>query len=99
MRPARPAAASVWPQLVFADPTKSGRSAGRSLTRHRRDRFQFDGIARARTRAMRFHIADPRGRNSRILIGDAQDLFLTLLARRPHRTAAASIIADRASPG
>src|ERR1700733_2031695 len=75
------------------------RPIGRTIaTRPRGDRFPFDGVARARTRAVRFNIGDPRGRNSRILIGGAQDFFLTLLARRPHRTAAASIIADRTTP-
>ncbi len=64
-------------------------------SRHRRDRFQFDGIARPRARAMSFDVTDPRGSNPRVSISGAQDLFLTKLARRAHRNAAVTVITDR----
>jgi hypothetical protein len=79
-------------------PDEERLTGGTATARHRSDRFQFNGITRFGTRAMSFHIANTGGKDSRIFIREAQNLFLTDLTWSAHQTAAVAIIADRAAP-
>ena len=62
IRPAMPAAASVWPMLVFTEPTRSGSARGRRT--RARQRVHLDRVAQRGAGAVRLDVVDGGGREA-----------------------------------
>ncbi len=95
--PARPAAASVCPMLVFTEPTSSGRSARPFRRDHRPKRADLDRIAKRRAGAVRLDIAHLVGRHAGIFDCGADHGLLCGPVGRGDPAAAPVLIERRAA--